>query len=75
MKIAILAAAFALSAVLGGSASALDAAKPAPSSSAAPAASTSEASARSAECSKQADAKNLHGKERKKFREDCKKGK
>ncbi|HEY6631909.1 MAG TPA: PsiF family protein [Rhizobiaceae bacterium] len=24
------------------------------------------------ECSKQADAKNLHGKERKKFRETCK---
>jgi hypothetical protein len=30
--------------------------------------------AKSAECSKQADAKGLHGKERKKFREECKKG-
>jgi hypothetical protein len=30
--------------------------------------------AKSAECSKEADAKKLHGKERKKFREECKKG-
>ena len=30
--------------------------------------------AKSADCSKQADAKGLHGKERKKFREECKKG-
>ena len=29
---------------------------------------------KSLDCSKQADAKNLHGKERKKFREACKKG-
>jgi ribosomal protein L12E/L44/L45/RPP1/RPP2 len=28
----------------------------------------------SLECSKEADAKGLHGKERKKFRADCKKG-
>jgi len=31
--------------------------------------------AKSAECSKEADAKSLHGKERKKFRADCLKGK
>jgi hypothetical protein len=30
-------------------------------------------SAKSIECSKQADAKGLHGKERKKFRSQCKK--
>jgi hypothetical protein len=30
--------------------------------------------AKSKECSAQADAKGLHGKERKKFREACKKG-
>src|SRR5437763_6737059 len=30
--------------------------------------------AASLECSKEADAKGLHGKERKKFRSDCKKG-
>jgi psiF repeat len=31
-------------------------------------------SAHSLECSKEADAKGLHGKARKKFREECKKG-
>jgi hypothetical protein len=31
-----------------------------------------EKSSASMECSKQADAKGLHGKERKKFRENCK---
>jgi hypothetical protein len=30
--------------------------------------------AASLECSKEADAKGLHGKERKKFRSECKKG-
>ncbi|EJN08576.1 psiF repeat containing protein [Bradyrhizobium sp. YR681] len=34
---------------------------------------TKERSAESLECSKQADAKGLKGKERKKFRRDCKK--
>jgi hypothetical protein len=33
-----------------------------------------ERSAKSIECSKQADAKGLHGKERQKFRSKCKKG-
>jgi len=32
-----------------------------------------ERTAKSIECSKQADAKGLHGKERKKFRAECKK--
>ena len=41
---------------------------------AAPAAKTSKPrSAESIECSKEADAKGLHGKERKKFRSECKK--
>jgi hypothetical protein len=41
----------------------------------APAAKSEKAprSAASVECSKQADAKGLHGKERKKFRSECKK--
>ncbi|HLX15011.1 MAG TPA: PsiF family protein [Bradyrhizobium sp.] len=47
------------------------------SDSAAPAATDKKAakprSAESLECSKQADAKGLHGKERKKFRSECKK--
>jgi hypothetical protein len=45
---------------------------PAPASPA-PAAASSK-SAKSVECSKEADAKGLHGKERKKFRAACKKG-
>ena len=42
--------------------------------SAAPAAKTAKPrTAESLECSKEADAKGLHGKERKKFRSECKK--
>jgi hypothetical protein len=48
------------------------AAKTAPAKAAAPKEKT-ERTAASLECSKQADAKGLHGKERKKFRSDCKK--
>jgi hypothetical protein len=47
----------------------------APAASKSPAAATTTAkkprSAASMECSKEADAKGLHGKERKKFRKDC----
>jgi len=51
------------------------AAPAAKSDTAAPAAKTAKPrSAESLECSKQADAKGLHGKERKKFRSECKKG-
>jgi hypothetical protein len=39
-----------------------------------PAMTTDEKKAKSKECSAQADAKGLHGKERHKFREECKKG-
>ena len=53
-------------------------ASPAPSAAAgsAPAAGAGKhpQSAHSLECSKEADAKGLHGKARKKFREECKKG-
>jgi len=51
------------------------AAKPAaaPASKMAPAAKTAKPrTAASLECSKEADAKGLHGKERKKFRSECK---
>lgn len=48
------------------------AAKTAPATTTAPKAKT-ERSAASLECSKQADAKGLHGKERHKFRAACKK--
>ena len=51
-------------------------AAPAPAPAAAPAAKMDkkpvEHSAASLECSKEADAKGLHGKERKKFRSECK---
>src|SRR5579872_4982758 len=50
------------------------AAPAAKSDAAAPMAKTAKPrSAESVECSKQADAKGLHGKERKKFRSECKK--
>lgn len=78
MKLSTLASVVAVAAFLtGGAAFALDAAKPAASPAASPASSpaSSAKSAKSEDCSKQADAKSLHGKERKKFREECKKGK
>ncbi len=53
------------------------AAKTAPATTTAPKAKSetkTERSAVSLECSKQADAKGLHGKERHKFRAECKKG-
>jgi len=50
-------------------------ATPAPAAKTAPAPKAkAERTAASLECSKQADAKGLHGKERKKFRSECKKG-
>lgn len=48
-------------------------AKTAPAKAEAPKAAKPERTAASLECSKQADAKGLHGKERKKFRSECKK--
>lgn len=48
---------------------------PAPAAKTAPAPKAkAERTAASLECSKQADAKGLHGKDRKKFRSECKKG-
>jgi hypothetical protein len=71
MKISTLVTAAAMSAFLAGAAFA-QTTTPAP----APAKPAPVAhSAKSIECSKEADAKGLHGKERKKFREECKKGK
>jgi invasion protein IalB len=68
--------------LLAGSAfaqTAAPAAKPAPAATAAPASKMAPAAktakphtAASIECSKEADAKGLHGKERKKFRSECK---
>ena len=71
MKTSILAVAFGLSLFVSGAACATEAA-PAAGAMAKPDKAAMEA--RSQECSKEADAKGLHGKERKKFREKCKKG-
>jgi hypothetical protein len=65
MRISTLVSAIALGVFVSSSAFALDAAAPANDAAA--------KAAKSAECSKQADAKGLHGKERKKFRSECKK--
>lgn len=46
---------------------------PAPTAKAAPAKAEKPRTAASLECSKEADAKGVHGKERKKFMSDCKK--
>lgn len=46
---------------------------PAPAAKAAPAKAEKPRTAASLECSKEADAKGVHGKERKKFMSDCKK--
>jgi hypothetical protein len=48
---------------------------PAPDASKTTAVSDDAKKAKSKECSTEADAKGLHGKERKKFREQCKHGK
>ncbi len=69
MKITTLAAAAAFAALsIGGAAFAQTAAP-------APAAAPVVPSAKSVECSKEPDAKCLHGEARRKFRADCKKGK
>ena len=76
MKTSILAAMFGLGLLVSGAAYAPDAAAPTPRlrPTATVKADPAATEARSQECSKEADAKGLHGKERKKFREKCKKG-
>ncbi len=77
MKLSTFAAAFGVACLVATSAFATDATPAAtPSPGAAMAAKPDKAAmeAKAQECSKEADAKGLHGKERKKFREKCKKG-
>jgi hypothetical protein len=80
MKLSTFAAVFGVACLVASSAFAVDAATPAatpsPAATATPAMKPDKAAveAKSQECSKEADAKGLHGKERKKFREKCKKG-
>ncbi len=80
MKLSTFAAAFGVACLVATSAFATDAAAPAATPSPSPTATSAmkpdkaAMEAKSQECSKEADAKGLHGKERKKFREKCKKG-
>ena len=85
MKISAFVSTLALGLFVASSAFALDAADPAaPAKPAAKTATTTKSTtatkpdaakdAKSIECSQKADAQGLHGKERKKFREKCKKG-
>jgi hypothetical protein len=69
MRISSLVIAVAFSALVSGPAFALDAAQPTPG--ATPAADAAVRAAKSADCYKQADAKDLHSKERKKFHHEC----
>ena len=73
MKTTTLAIAAAMTAFLAGGAALAQTAAPAPAAPAAPA--VAAHSAKSIECSKEADAKGLHGEARRKFRAECKRGK
>jgi hypothetical protein len=70
MKIIALVTSAAMTACLFGGAAFAQATAPAPAAAPAKAAPVQH-SAQSLECSKQADAKGLHGTERKKFRASC----
>ncbi len=79
MKLSLIAAAvalgvFAATPVFADDAPAAAAATPKPAATTMAKPDNAAKTAKSQECSKQADAKGLHGKERKKFREECKKG-
>jgi len=78
MKLSTFAAAFGVACLVATSAFAVDAASPtatpSPAASSAMKPDKAAMEAKSQECSKEADAKGLHGKDRKKFREKCKKG-
>ena len=67
MRISSLVTATALSALVSGAAFALDAAQPTP----VPTVDAGAKAATSADCYKQADAKDLHGKDRRKFHHEC----
>jgi hypothetical protein len=69
MRFSTLVAAIAFSALSCGAAFALDAAQPTPG--ATPAADAGAKAAKSSECYKQADLKNLHGNDRRKFHHEC----
>jgi hypothetical protein len=65
----------ATTALLIGGAALAQTAAPAPAAPAMAAPAAAAPSAKSVECSKEADAKGLHGEARRKFRAECKRGK
>ena len=69
MRFSSLISAIAFSALISSAALALDAAQPTPSPTAA--AEAGAKAAKSADCYRQPDVKNLHGKERKTFHREC----
>ena len=73
MTIKMFLAAIGTVALLSGGVAVAQTAAPAAKPAATAAKPKKERTAKSIECSKQADAKGLHGKERKKFRAECKK--
>jgi hypothetical protein len=73
MTIKMFLAAIGTVALLSGGVAVAQTAAPAAKPAAAAPKPKKERTAKSIECSKQADAKGLHGKERKKFRAECKK--
>ena len=79
MRISTFVFAIAASVLVSGAAFALDSSAPATPAAGAAAGAPADAAAlaakkaKSEECSKQADAKGLHGEERRKFRAECKK--
>ena len=75
MKLSALASAAVLAVALSAGAAFAQTTAPAPAAGATTTMTPAARSAKSIECSKEADAKGLHGSERKKFRAECKKGK
>ena len=73
MTIKMFLAAIGTVALLSGGVAVAQTAAPAAKPAATAAKPKKERTSKSIECSKQADAKGLHGKERKKFRAECKK--
>jgi hypothetical protein len=74
MKFSVLAAALGLGLLVSGSASATEYATGAPSPTATTRLDKAALQARAQECAKEADVRGLKGKERRRFKEKCRKG-
>jgi hypothetical protein len=74
MKTSILAAAFGLGLLVCGAAQSAETAVPTPIATTVAKPDKAAVEARSQECLKEAEVRGLHGKERRKFKEKCKRG-